>query len=255
MEILKYRKDANSEWQEIIAIKGEPGVKGDKGDPFTYDDFTPEQLESLKGEPGEAGTGIGVEGTGKGSAIFGDAKNNIASGDYSFVSGHYNQATNLGTVSIGHGSKAHGECSAAMGDVCIAEGYGSFAAGVETKASGNGAVALGTETEASGGGSLAVGLGSKAVGGNSVAMGLNTIANGLQQYVTGRFNIEDHDHKYAQIVGNGNYGVDARSNAYTLDWNGNGWFAGGIILTSPNGTRYRITVTDGGSLSVAESEV
>ncbi len=29
--------------------------KGDKGDPFTYEDFTPEQLESLKGEKGEQG--------------------------------------------------------------------------------------------------------------------------------------------------------------------------------------------------------
>lgn len=27
------------------------GPKGDKGDPFTYDDFTPEQLEALLGQP------------------------------------------------------------------------------------------------------------------------------------------------------------------------------------------------------------
>lgn len=31
------------------------GISGDKGDPFTYEDFTPEQLESLKGETGEKG--------------------------------------------------------------------------------------------------------------------------------------------------------------------------------------------------------
>lgn len=30
-------------------------AKGDKGDPFTYDDFTPEQLEALKGEKGDKG--------------------------------------------------------------------------------------------------------------------------------------------------------------------------------------------------------
>ena len=30
-------------------------AKGDKGDPFTYDDFTPEQLAGLKGEKGEKG--------------------------------------------------------------------------------------------------------------------------------------------------------------------------------------------------------
>lgn len=29
-----------------------PDLKGEKGDPFTYDDFTPEQLEALKGKDG-----------------------------------------------------------------------------------------------------------------------------------------------------------------------------------------------------------
>lgn len=41
------------------AIKGE---KGDKGDPFTYDDFTPEQLVLLKGEKGDSGQD-GIDGT------------------------------------------------------------------------------------------------------------------------------------------------------------------------------------------------
>lgn len=36
-----------------ISAKGE---NGEKGDPFTYEDFTPEQLESLKGEDGKDGT-------------------------------------------------------------------------------------------------------------------------------------------------------------------------------------------------------
>lgn len=38
--------------------KGEPGAPGKdgaKGDPFTYDDFTEEQLTLLKGEKGDAG--------------------------------------------------------------------------------------------------------------------------------------------------------------------------------------------------------
>lgn len=34
---------------------GAKGNKGDKGDPFTYDDFTPEQLAALKGAKGDAG--------------------------------------------------------------------------------------------------------------------------------------------------------------------------------------------------------
>ena len=35
--------------------KGETGAKGDKGDPFTYSDFTPEQLAALKGAKGDKG--------------------------------------------------------------------------------------------------------------------------------------------------------------------------------------------------------
>ena len=37
-------------------IQGIQGIQGDKGDPFTYEDFTPEQLASLKGEKGQDGT-------------------------------------------------------------------------------------------------------------------------------------------------------------------------------------------------------
>lgn len=32
--------------------QGQDGAKGEKGDPFTYEDFTEEQLANLKGEPG-----------------------------------------------------------------------------------------------------------------------------------------------------------------------------------------------------------
>ena len=45
------------------------------------------------------------------------------------------------------------------------------------------------------------------------------------------------------IVGNGTYTnyttsstVSERSNAYTLDWNGNGWFAGSITVSDGTGS-------------------
>ena len=34
------------------SLEGAGALKGDKGDPFTYDDFTPEQLLALKGKDG-----------------------------------------------------------------------------------------------------------------------------------------------------------------------------------------------------------
>jgi hypothetical protein len=39
---------------------GPQGPQGPKGDPFTYADFTHEQLEALKGEPGSSGSGVYV---------------------------------------------------------------------------------------------------------------------------------------------------------------------------------------------------
>lgn len=50
-------KNANGEWEDIPVIVGR---KGDKGDPFVYDDFTAEQLADLKGEPGKDGTSTTV---------------------------------------------------------------------------------------------------------------------------------------------------------------------------------------------------
>ncbi len=44
-------RDKNGKFIPISAIKGD---KGDKGDPFTYSDFTPEQLAELKGDKGES---------------------------------------------------------------------------------------------------------------------------------------------------------------------------------------------------------
>ncbi|MGN0134961.1 MAG: hypothetical protein ACI4AO_09555 [Anaerotignum sp.] len=42
-------------------IKGVDYFDGEKGDPFTYEDFTPEQLEELKGDKGETGRGLDVK--------------------------------------------------------------------------------------------------------------------------------------------------------------------------------------------------
>lgn len=39
----------------IPGQKGTNGSKGEKGDPFRYEDFTPDQLQALKGERGEKG--------------------------------------------------------------------------------------------------------------------------------------------------------------------------------------------------------
>ena len=59
----------------------------------------------------------------------------------------------------------------------------------------------------------------------SHAEGYRTIASGQYQHVQGKNNIEDTESKYAHIVGNGS-SMYKKSNAHTLDWNGNAWYAG-----------------------------
>ena len=57
-EPFKY-EDFTPEQLEALKVKGD---KGDKGDAFTYADFTPEQLESLKGPAPVKGVDYWTEG-------------------------------------------------------------------------------------------------------------------------------------------------------------------------------------------------
>ena len=62
----------------------------------------------------------------------------------------------------------------------------------------------------------------------SHAEGYGTIAKSNFQHVEGQYNIEDSTNKYAHIVGNGS--GNARSNAHTLDWDGNAWYQGNVYV-------------------------
>lgn len=104
-----------------------------------------------------------------------------------------------------------GEYSVAIGKIVEASGECSYAEGKNTTASGWSSHAEGEET--------------KAYGKSSHAEGSFTTASSNYQHVQGKYNIEDKSNKYAHIVGNGKSGME-RSNAHTLDWEGNAWYAG-----------------------------
>lgn len=90
---------------------------------------------------------------------------------------------------------------------------------------GMGSSAIGTQVEASGDGSHAEGSTTTASGTSSHAEGYGSKASSQFQHVQGKYNIEDKVRKYAHIVGNG-AGDAKRSNAHTLDWQGNAWYSG-----------------------------
>jgi hypothetical protein len=73
------------------------------------------------------------------------------------------------------------------------------------------------------------------------AEGKNTIASGRAQHAQGAFNIEDTsaadgigNRNLLHIVGNGT-SEENRSNAHTLDWQGNAWFSGDVYVGSTGG--------------------
>lgn len=114
---------------------------------------------------------------------------------------------------IGNYSVAEGADNTASAMCSHAEGYQARATAPYSHAEGMGTVASGFASHAEG-------QGTNATGHQSHASGFNTIAAGNSQTAIGTCNVEDTDGKYALIVGNGESSL-ARSNALTVDWDGN----------------------------------
>lgn len=156
-------------------------------------------------------------------------------------------------VAEGENTKAAGVSAHAEGLDSVASGKHAHAEGYSTEATGDTSHAEGYDAVASADYSHAEGLSSQAKGRTSHAEGGFTVAASEYQHVQGRNNVEDAAGKYLHIVGNGKgYTSDTASNAHTLDWDGNAWFAGGIELTSPGSKRFRFTVDDSGNLTATE---
>lgn len=162
----------------------------------------------------------------KKSVMFGDGFDLPETGEYSFTTGH-------GAIARGVASFAHG-CSGARGEYSVGLG---------------GSTAIGKY-------SVSSGMMSTAEGNCSFASGYGTTANSTGAAAFGKFNVPNENVAFA--VGNGDF--ETKSNAYTLDWNGNAWFAGtmegaGVIVkssTSGSNKKFKITVDDSGNLSATE---
>ena len=178
---------------------------------------------------------IGAKGTGSYSEIF------------NYPSNHMNKNTASGEASHAEGIKttASGKYSHAEGMETKAEGYQSHSEGFKTTAKGDHSHVEGSLTSAKRTGAHAEGWG--------------TIASSAWQHVQGQCNIEDTAGTYAHIVGNGS-SETKRSNAHTLDWSGNAWYAGTvegtamIVKSSTEGSskRFKITVDDSGVITATE---
>ncbi len=200
--------------------QGEAGPKGEQG------------IQGPKGDTGEAGAnGVGVHHiilAGKnadGGNVYTITMTNGSTYDFTAPKGDPgNGAANLQDGGTGGSLRSVGS-----GNPGIYGGMGTnaVALGAGTQAPGNSAFAVGSYTFASGTNSYAEGSLTTATGMNSHAEGGGTIAASSNQHVQGRNNIADSGSIYAHIVGNGTTDQNP-SNAHTLDWDGNAWFAGKI---------------------------
>ena len=198
--------------------------------------------------------------------------NSHAEGNSTTASGNNSHAEGSKTTATGNNSHAEGNHTAA-------DGFGSHAEGSHTTASGEDSHAEGSNTAADGFGSHAEGNSTTASGNNSHAEGVWTVASASAQHVEGMYNIDDNSNSdKLHIVGNGEY--NKRSNAHTLDKSGNAWYAGDVyvgstsgtnrdagskklateayvddtklVIASPGGKKFKITVDDTGTLSATE---
>ena len=106
--------------------------------------------------------------------------------------------------------------------------------GNQTNAIGIASHSEGNITRASGNYSHSEGNSTQSGGIASHSEGQHTLASSEAQHVQGKYNIEDNNGTYAHIIGNGTANNN-RSNAHTIDWNGNAWYAGDIRI---GGTDY-----------------
>ena len=182
-------------------------------------------------------------------SAWGNDKFALACGKASHSEGLDCLALGVSSHAEGRETSARGECSHTEGDsthatgyVSHAEGYNTYADGSYSHAEGNNCHAVGNSSHAEGCYNYAYGNyshvegeGNTANSEHSHAEGHNTFAGSKCQHVQGKNNIKDNNNKYAHIVGNGSGVADElRSNAHTLDWNGNGWYQGNLYVGGTN---------------------
>ena len=203
--------------------------------------------------------------------IFGDYENNKCTGQWSIVEGSTNIATGRACHVEGAQNQALNDGCHVEGVSCIASGYWSHAEGEMTRVTSYASHAEGSYTKMpdgttrygtasgyashiEGGGCYAEascshseGLATTTKGNYSHSEGRYTIASSPAQHVEGVANIEDAASTYIHIAGNGDW--NARSNAHTLDWEGNAWFSGDVYIGSTSGVN-----KDEGSKKLATEE-
>lgn len=165
---------------------------------------------------GNIAAGGGAHAEGKGCKVY---------DDYAHAEGRNTEARSFASHAEGRDTKAYGYQSHAEGSKTIALNSASHAEGSNTQATGAHAHSEGYYTKAIGKGAHSEGNYCSAISDYSHAAGLYTVANNDYQFVVGKYNLIDdvsspNYSAYAFVIGNGTSKTN-RSNAFTIDWEGN----------------------------------
>jgi hypothetical protein len=188
----------------------------------------------------------------------------VATGGSSSAIGSSVTATGSGSHAEGWQTLASGNNAHAEGEQTIASGASSHAEGEDSVASGTSSHAEGKTTIASGNYSHSQGYQTTAGGDYSHASGSATIASNTSSFIHcnsgtvdaiagavlgGTSNILTNTATNSAIIGGNNITGSTSNTVYVpeLEVTSVGF---GIILQSSNGTRYRVTVSNGGALTV-----
>jgi hypothetical protein len=193
-----------------------------------------------------------------------------AEGDSTIASGSQSHAEGVGTIASGNPSHAEGGDTVASGDHSHAEGVGTTASGQASHAEGSYTTASGYASYAEGDRTMAAGYASHAAGYRATAAqdytyawsdgNLGDNSTNISTTRTGQYMVSASGGMF--IPGKVGIGTDSIANALTVVGNisakGIVYIANdieitdstkGIILRSLNGNRWRITITNSGTLS------
>lgn len=145
---------------------------------------------------------------------------NTASGQFSVAIGSYNTASHLYSVAIGEHNTASGEYSVAIGSYNTASNPYSLAVGENNDVGSPYSFAFGRHNYIT-------------AGDHCTCIGEYLTAYYDNQTIIGKYNNYDDDCAFS--IGNGTDEYN-RSNALTVDWDGNAVFAGDVTATMTDGS-------------------
>jgi trimeric autotransporter adhesin len=164
----------------------------------------------------------------------------VGTGTNSLVNavGGASTASGLNSLALGNACNTDQEAGIAIGDRASATGYGSFAAGLFAQAAGFGGFALGQYAESSQAYGSAFGPSSRSTAESGIAFGQGTTSSHAGAIAMGR--------SVSTVQADTTHVRELYIVAPEGATGGNG-----ITMLSPNGTAYKLTVSDAGALVIA----